>query len=430
MATVVRPTSRLTFLCQLLVAMLVSVAIGTLLVAVPYFSRARFAAGGAAVGWMGGLYQGAYALSVLLVRNLLDRFDLRNLNRIGCLTCTVVLAAMPFTTSAVGLTVCMALFGIGTMFIWPPLMGWLARGAEGAELNRRLGRYNAAWSMGLIAGPVLGGWLYMQNPTWPFFAAAGMLALCVGALLLAEPAPPAAAGPRVELDAPADTLPSAAEEATVRPDELTRFRRMARVGLVTSYVAMGILRYQLPNLAQEWGIDAEHFGPISMTLSASLALGFFVLGLTPAWHLRRWPMWVCQAAIVAGLLLIFFGQGSLVLFIASALVGLGNSLLYAAHLYYGVTGGRDRARLMAFHELLLSAGFLTGAIGGGWLADFSLRAPYSICAALMAGGLILLFVFGGWQAPRPNTNIARPTTLTTAERNKDAGQTANRRTAS
>lgn len=394
-----------TLACQLLVAMLASVAIGELFVAIPYFSRDQLHAKGAAIGWMGGIYQGAYAIVVYAFRKQLDRFDLRHLTLLGCGLSALILAAMPFSGSVGGLMACMALFGVVTMLLWPPLMGWISRGVEGATLNRRLGWYNAAWSLGLILGPLLGGWLYGIGHLLPFLVAGGVFGLCVLSLWAADPAPPLRrAAPLIDLDPPADAGAVHADDSVAALGRIAAFRRMARVGLVTTYMAIGLLRYQLPPVAQQMGVDSLHYGPISMTLSASLSLGFLILGVFPGWHFQLWPVWLCQAAMATGLFAVYWGSGIASLLVASALCGFGTSLLYAAHLFYGVSGGHDRARLMAVHELLLSGGFVLGAIGGGVLADqFGLLTPYLLFGLILSAGLLLVIAMTPQARRRPVT---------------------------
>ncbi len=361
-----------------------SVAFGEMFVALPYFARALGCTPGQ-VGWLGGLYTACYAGAMLLASHSLDRFSPRVLTAISCTALLTCAAAMGFVPNREALFVVVGLYGVCTVWLWPPLMGWISRGREGAALNRRLGWFNAAWSSGLILGPVMGGLLYSFWPPAAFLAAAGCHLICACVLLSAsEPRPPVAS----------QTM--SIENAPASDDEVARmlhFRRLARIGLVAGYLVVGMMRYLLPGVAQSLGIDAARYGPISTTLSAAQSIGFAVLGVSHIWHFRQTWLWGMQALLTGVLLLAAFAPSEVMLYIACALAGLGVSFLYASHLFYGVSGGRDRARLMAIHEILLSGGFLVGSVGGGIVADAAgLRAPYRIAAVLVGGSVLLSMI--------------------------------------
>ncbi len=361
-----------------------SAAFGEMFVALPYFARALSCTPGQ-VGWLGGVYTVCYAGATLLAGHSMDRFSPRTLTVISSFALLACAALMGFSGSAAQLFGVVALYGVCTVWMWPPLMGWISRGLEGAALNRRLGWFNAAWSSGLIVGPLMGGLLYSLWPPAAFLAAAGCHLACA-CILLSAIAPHRAT-------APTAVLPRTEQPASDAGAQMIRFRRLARIGLFAGYLVIGLLRYQLPGVAQSLGLDAARYAPISTTLSATQAVGFALLGATHAWHFRRPWLWAMQALLGGVLLVVASTRSEAGLYLVCALAGLGVSFLYASHLYYGVSGGSDRARLMAIHEILLSAGFLTGSVGGGVLSDaVGLRAPYWVGAALLGASIVLSMV--------------------------------------
>lgn len=371
----------------LIVTAISSVSFGQLFVALPFFTGAM-GGGPDDVGLVGALYTGGYVAAMLAGRRLLDRLHPRTIAVIGsAVLCAATLILSTCDTLA-GLWITVTAYGLATSWHWPPVMGMLSTGAEGPALNRRLGRFNAAWSGGLIAGPMLGGWLFDRGAAIPFLVAAVIHALCAVLVVTvrfaqgsASPAPNPAFS---------DPSPSAISDPPLLPaDPRTPvYRRMARVALVCSYLVVGLLRYQLPGLAEsELKITATGFGPIGTLFSAAQSAGFILLGLTHGWHFRRRWMWGAQLGLGLSLLPIFVVQSAAGLMACSVLAGLGVSFLYASHLYYGVSGGARRTRLMAVHETLLSVGFLIGSYAGGFVADaMGRRWPYVFCGAVVILG--------------------------------------------
>ncbi|MCC7293514.1 MAG: MFS transporter [Phycisphaerales bacterium] len=360
------------------VSLVASAAFGQLFVAWPFLAQQHMQAKPAQVGLIAALYQGPYVLAVLAGRPLLDRIDPRIQAALSNLLLAVSACGMVFAASLNQLLVLVTISGLATSWLWPPVMGRVSAGLEAAALNRRLGRFNAAWSTGMVLGPLVGGYLYAWNVSAPFWSA--MVYHIVSAALLMTCRP---AGKLSSSESRLSPPPQEGETAQV-----ACFRRMARVALVSGYVSLGLLRFQLPVLAeQELKMNSARFGKIGMLLSLTMALGFWALGRHPWWHFRARGLWVFQAVLACSLLLAYAASGAFALFLCAGITGVGISFLYASHLYYGVTGGARRSRRMAIHEVLVSAGFLVGAYGGGLLAGvIGLRAPYLIgCGALLCG---------------------------------------------
>ena len=104
---------------------------------------------------------------------------------------------------------------------------------------------------------------------------------------------------------------------------------------------------------------------------------FTLAGQSHVWHYKLWLFMCCQILILVSLLLILFTSSLALLTFAVALIGIGESFMYASHLYYGVSGVTRRSGRMAIHEIILSLGFAAGGIFGGILSDkYGRYSPY------------------------------------------------------
>lgn len=360
-----------------------SASFGQLFIAWPNLAERHLGASPSQIGLIGALYQGFYVGSVLLSRRAAGTLDWRTQAVVSSLALTLGAVGMAFATTLNALFVLVSFFGVATSWLWPPVMGRVSTGLEGAALNRRLGRFNASWSSGMVLGPLMGGLLFDVHPTAPFWFAAVCHVISLGLFFVCAPLRTTATG---------DEPPSADAAAT---DRMIVYRRMARVAVVSGYVALGLLRIQLPGLANDLGVGATRQGLIGTFLSLTMAVGFALLGRHAWWHHKAGWMWAFQGGLGASLLLAYSASGAGSLFLCGGLAGVGISFLYASHLYYGVAGGRNRTARMAVHEILVSTGFLIGSFGGGVLAEAgTLATPYWVgCAVLQAGILVQAGIF-------------------------------------
>jgi len=353
---------------------------GMVMLVVP-FEVDRLGGGPAAIGGLGAIWTGSYLVGLLLFGGRVDRFDPRTLVRAGL----SVIAVMVFITSASpNLTVLFlanAGYGMISGLFWPPIMGWISSGHEGPSLNRRLSLFNVSWSTGMVIGPLLGGWLYETYRVLPFYVGiAWLMAAVVIISVIRSPEP--ASAPAVESNGNDVDDVDAAQNAVFRP--------MARIAHFLSYVTVGMFRFQLPSLAIFLGIRAKSFGPVGMSLSVAMALSFYLLGRSHRWHYRVSVFFVAQVLLILTVLALMvvdtWWEMALCMVVGGACVGV----TYSSNLYYGVSGGVRRARRMAIHELILSAGMVTGSYGAGWVTEhIALRAAYPMCAALLIVGMLV-----------------------------------------
>jgi predicted MFS family arabinose efflux permease len=130
-----------------------------------------------------------------------------------------------------------------------------------------------------------------------------------------------------------------------------------------------------------------------MSLSIAMALTFYLLGRSHRWHYQFNIFFGAQGILIVSVLGLLLAQTWWHMTICLVVGGVCVGVTYSSNLFYGVSGGRDRARLMAIHELVLSCGFVIGSTGGGYVTDHvALRAAYPICAALLAGGMVVQWI--------------------------------------
>lgn len=331
-----------------------------------------------AVGASGGLLMGVYVFSCILIRPHLDRLGVKRLVMASCFltagNCALLTVAP--TVSAVLCVVCLQ--AIVTGAFWSPLIGWLSGVHEGKALNHRLGRFSFFWATGSIVGSSLGGPL-LNLYQWLPFLLGGVLALFVFVL--------------AAMVHQKKALETHEENAKVDPPKhLVTFRWMTRVGLVVSFVGLGLLRTPLASLLKEM-LPTEQEGSdmhsIIMGLSSGmLMVCFYVLGKTQRWHFRLGLLLGMQLVGVALLACIGWVPSVWGVGLCAVLTMTATSFIYSSHVFYTLSGGAGRAAGMALHEIVLAIGFAFGSFGGGVVGQWiGIRWAYYMGAAVWLTGI-------------------------------------------
>lgn len=358
---------------------LISVCGGMVMLMAP-FEVHRLGGSATAMGGIGGLLTVTYIVACVLLSSRVDRFDPKQLVQMGVVLQGVMFLLLALSPNLTVLFVAAAVYGTLPGLVWPPVMGWISTGHEGPNLNRRLSHFNLSWSTGMMIGPMIGGVLYEIHHTIPFFSATVMLIPAL-AIIMHIPSPRSAG----ETGGPSGgELPN---DFDARRTAV--FRPLARIAIFLAYMAVGVFRFQLPSLALHLNIRTSVVGGVMMGLSIAMAAAFYVLGRTHRWHYRFSVLFLAQVilggSVLALLLVDTWPQMAWCVIVGGLCVGV----CYSSNLFYNVSGGTQRARLMAIHELLLSSGLVVGSTGGGWITDWiSLRAAYPACSAMILAGLL------------------------------------------
>ena len=368
-------------------AFLAAVGSGLVSLGIIFYVRDVFNASAGKIGLLAALWSLCYISGCMLIRPLFDRILPRYAMIIAtfCMFCFTL--SIQFVNSIVWVCVLFAFYGFSTSLFWPPLMAWMSRKIEGVELNRAISRFNFSWSAGLIVSPFLAGWLSERAVELPLYFGAFLFLLTsfmiAGAILVL----PGMRGDReTELSA---------KFQRHGEGENTPVRYPAWVGICTAYVVIGIILVIFPVFARDdLCMSKSTIGLLLLLRALFMTVGFAILGKTTFWHFRSLPMLSGQVCLAILLILMVYVRAPVLLGFILAVMGLLMALSYSNSIFHGVSGSTNRARRMAVHEILLSAGYIIGScIGGVLYQRYSMSTVYWVCSAVVLAGVIIQIGF-------------------------------------
>ncbi|MGH9282974.1 MAG: MFS transporter, partial [Acidimicrobiales bacterium] len=273
-------------------------------------------------------------------------------------------------------------------------------------------RFSFAWQSALIAGPVLGGFLYTVDLTAPYLASATLLLVSAGALLLVRPERRVANRSEPVDEEVVDALAAAATEPVgqldaARPvraglrDAVEGFRFIRRVPVLLGAISLDLVAVLfggavalLPAIATErLGVDAVGLGWLRAAGGIGAGAVTLLLGVRP---LRR-RVGPALLAAVAGFgtftILLGLTRSFAVAFLAMAVLSGADavSVFIRASLVPLLTPEDKRGRVLAVENVFIGGSNELGAFESGVAGQ--LLGP---SGAVVFGGMATLVVAGGW----------------------------------
>ncbi len=273
------------------------------------------------------------------------------------------------------------LYGLLMSLFWPPIMGWISRGREKKELGKRMGEFNVSWSIGVLAGPYLGGILSEFSPSHGILAAAGAAAAVTLLMFFSSRVLPEITN--VQSRKVLSTMSS-------EQDSSTPLRFLTWTGLFTGYAIFGITMNIFPLFAQDVLLYSEsRIGMLLLFRGVTATLCFYLLGKTHYWHHNTPVILLFQAAAVVLCLFAAAAESLIMIALFMLLFGICFAHLYSFSIFHGASGSINREQRMAVHETVLTIGIFTGSAAGGMLYGFY-GFSTAMTAAAVAGAAGLL----------------------------------------
>ncbi|HEX2995045.1 MAG TPA: MFS transporter [Anaerolineales bacterium] len=371
------PTLILSF--TLLVMML---GYGMVLPIMPFYIE-HFGAGGRELGWMMSMYSLMQLICAPLWGILSDRIGRKPVLAFGVLGYAISLFLFGLATNFWMLFLARTLSGILSSATMPTAMAYIGDNAPEQERSEGMGQIGAATGIGIVLGPLLGGFLSTASLSLPFFIGAGLAFLAflfVIAIL-----------PESRL-----LQPTTAQRATLT---LGTFRQVflspAGVLLLLIFVmSFGLTSFQgITGLyvVDKFNFNTKQVGAIWMVMGGTLIVGQGAL--TGPLTKRFGEAVLIRAGLVGGVL--GFIAMSLAINYSTILLALSFFSLTLAltgpalNAYISRFAGERQGTLMGLNSAATSLGRVIGPLWGGYLYEVNIEFPYLSGAAALVLALLV-----------------------------------------
>ncbi|HVF33415.1 MAG TPA: MFS transporter [Acidimicrobiales bacterium] len=359
------------------------------------------------------------ALLVLVTGTVADRYDRRTVTAVAFVGQAAVAGGLGWYAStsptAVGpIFALVFVSGVTSAFAAPASRSLPADTVAGERLPWLMARFSGSWQAAIVVGPVVGGFLYDRDVSFPYLAAAALLLLSAVAVLLIHVRPAATPSLRVPVDVAAEALEEAAVEPVLGhgaardapPDagvrdavEGLRFIRhhpvlLGAISLDLFAVLFGGAVALLPAIATDrLGVDAVGLGWLRAAGGVGAGLVTVALAIRPVQrHIGRRLLFVVALFGVATLFLGITRSFVVALLAMAVLSGADAvSVFIRATLVPLVTPSDKRGRVLAVENVFIGASNELGAFESGVAGQ--LLGP---AGAIVLGGVGTLAVAGGW----------------------------------
>jgi len=357
----------------------------------------RFGASGYAVGWLFATFSLAQLVFAPLLGRLSDRIGRKPVIIISL----VGTAVGSFVTGAAGA-------------LWVLYLGRVIDGASGASLSvaqaavadmatpeqrpKLVGMLGAAFGVGFVFGPAIGGLAALGGPHVPFYVAAGLAAANAIAALIRLPETKTSSAPRPK---------------GVKVPRLPALRRLAIIGFLGTFAftafeatfsLFGSNRFSLTE-----GSSAGVFLGIGVVLVAVQGGGFARLAArTPARHL--YP--AALVLVVIGLAVVGASKSWALLIIGLLVLSVGQGVASPAltEMVNQAAPPERRGEAMGYQQSSYAVGRVLGPpLAGSAFDRIGVWSPMAAGAAVTAMALCLVLVWGMHRsATAATTNVVTP----------------------
>lgn len=368
---------------------IMSIAVGITALGLLFIVKDVYRAKATLVGSLGAFWSLAYFVGCLVLRKPGERLRPTTAMAISLAGGAVLLGAFLAFPSLGSAFACYLAYGFLVAFFWPPVMGWMSRGLEGAELNRATSLFSFSWSIGGVLSSYIAGLLSARGKFLPIVVAMVLLALNAALVLASR----LFVSDTARDDDGAAAVPgSLGAEAYADPetDHSTPLRYPAWVGVFLIYMAIGVVTNVFPVFARDGLAMSEPAIGLALTIrSLATTVGFMVLGRFTFGQGKRSALILVTLASALTVAVMAVQRSPAGFMLCFMVIGLLQAFMYNSALFYATSGALDRGKRVSAHESVLTVGSIVGSLSGGAVLEaFSMQAVFAGLGLALATGCV------------------------------------------
>jgi DHA1 family multidrug resistance protein-like MFS transporter len=360
-------------------------AIGLIVPVMPSYLK-TFGAAGQALGFIIAVIAFAQFIFSPIAGNLSDRHGRKNLIIFGLFVNGLSQIAFGLSTELWMLFVCRFFTGVGSAFIVPPVMAYVADITTKEERGKAMGLIGAAISLGFMIGPGIGGFLSNISLHFPFYFA-GSATIIAGILSFI-------------------ILPSIKPVITGNGKGENLFQQMAR-SFKTSYfvllIVVFVFSFGISNFQSTLTMFLTYkFNYTPNDIAIVLTVGGFVGVIVQAFALTKlFNVFGEMKIILFGLLLaaislfgMIYVSGFFIILLVATLFSTATTLIRpAVNTLISKTAGDEQGYAAGMNNSYMSLGNMIGPALAGTLFDWHRNIPFTLGSVILIGCFVLTFVW-------------------------------------
>ncbi len=366
----------------------------------------RFGVGGTELGWLMSTYSLMQLICAPIWGIVSDRYGRKPILAIGVLGYTITLFLFGLAQSFIMLFIARSLSGILSSATMPTAMAYIGENTGQKEKSKGMGQLGAMVGLGVILGPLMGGYLSTDSLSLPFFVGSGLafIALLLVIFLLPESKPASSSTSNLS--------PSNEPISALQPDSTNLDSKRPRIFDIYLRIILGpagillllifIMSFGMTNFqgmiglyaVDKFAFDTKQVGAIWMVMGIVLIVGQGVLvgPLTKKFG----DQMLIKTGLFGGA--IGFALVALAVDYNTVLLALGFFILALALIgpalnsYISNFAGKHQGAVMGLNSAFTSLGRVIGPLWGGYIYDLNIDYPFfSGAVTLLLGLLISLF---------------------------------------
>lgn len=367
--------------------------IGIVIPIMPLYLQ-KFGGEGAVFGLLIACIAFAQFIFSPLAGTLSDKHGRKNLIVIGLIINGLSMIAFGLAAHLYQLFIFRFLTGLGSAFIIPPIMAYVADITTGKQRGKAMGQIGAAISLGFMIGPGIGGLLSNINLQFPFyFAGVAAIAAAILTVILLPATKPVI-----------DSDKKALGSGNIIRDMKTSFKAPYFILLLVVFIfTFGIANFQSSLslfLTYKFDFTPTH---IAIILTAGGFMGVIVQGLLIEKIFKRFGEMrvILYSLVVAAIftLCMIFISGFFVILVVATIFQTATTLIRpAVNTLISLTAGKEQGFASGMNNSYMSLGNMVGPAIAGSLFDVNMSIPFILGSIVL---LICFFVTYAWQKRSP-----------------------------